>query len=136
MFSLNTEAGTTLVLVTHNLALAEQAVRNDDIIDEYRAICHGWGVTADFHEFAFGLVHKDGFFYATLSMAMRLKPDEKQLPDRGRTIKISKDGSFESVNYGLRTPNGIGLGVDNELFVTDNQGQWLPANPVHPPEVL
>lgn len=101
---------------------------NDDIIDEYRAICHGWGVTADFHEFAFGLVHKDGFFYATLSMAMRLKPDEKQLPDRGRTIKISKDGSFESVNYGLRTPNGIGLGVDNELFVTDNQGQWLPAN--------
>ncbi|MFN3377862.1 MAG: cytochrome C, partial [Runella zeae] len=43
-------------------------------------------------------------------------------------IKISKDGSFESVNYGLRTPNGIGLGVDNELFVTDNQGQWLPAN--------
>jgi cytochrome c len=100
----------------------------DEIIDEYRTICNGWGVTADFHEFAFGLVHKDGYFYATLSMAMRLKPDEKQLPDRGRTIKISKDGSFESVNFGLRTPNGIGLGPDNELFVLDNQGQWLPGN--------
>ncbi|WP_428656404.1 c-type cytochrome [Runella sp.] len=100
----------------------------DDIIDEYRAVCNSWGVTADFHEFAFGLVYKEGFFYVTLSMAMRLKPDEKQLPDRGRTLKIAPDGSFESVNYGLRTPNGIGLGVDNELFVTDNQGQWLPGN--------
>lgn len=100
----------------------------DEIIDEYRVVCNSWGATADFHEFAFGLVYKEGYFYVTLSMAMRLKPDEKQLPDRGRTIKIAPDGSFESVNYGLRTPNGIGLGVDNELFVTDNQGQWLPGN--------
>ncbi len=61
-------------------------------------------------------------------MAMRLEHDEQQLPDRGRTIKISPDGSFESVNFGLRTPNGIGVGVDDEMFVLDNQGQWLPAN--------
>ncbi|HOY20620.1 MAG TPA: c-type cytochrome [Haliscomenobacter sp.] len=100
----------------------------DEIIDEYQAICNSWDVSADFHEFAFGLVYKEGYFYATLSMAMRLKPDEKQLPDRGKTIKIAKNGSFEVVNFGLRTPNGIGLGVDNELFITDNQGQWLPAN--------
>lgn len=100
----------------------------DELIDEYQVVCNSWGVTADFHEFAFGLVHKDDHFYVTLSMAMRLKPDEKQLPDRGRTLKISKDGSFKSVNFGLRTPNGIGLGVDNEIFVTDNQGQWLPGN--------
>ena len=38
------------------------------------------------------------------------------------------DGTHEWINYGLRTPNGIGLGVDNELFVTDNQGEWTPAN--------
>ncbi len=100
----------------------------DEIIDEYRTICNGWGVTADFHEFAFGLVHQDGYFYATLSMAMRLTEDEKQLPDRGRTIRISPDGSFESVNFGLRTPNGIGVGPEDQLFVLDNQGQWLPGN--------
>lgn len=100
----------------------------DEITDEYRTVCNGWGVTDDFHEFAFGLVYKDGFFYATLSMAMRLMADEKQKPDRGRTLKISRDGRYEWLNYGLRTPNGIGVGVDEELFVTDNQGQWLPAN--------
>ncbi|WP_439482568.1 c-type cytochrome [Cyclobacterium plantarum] len=100
----------------------------DAIIDEYRVICDSWGVTDDFHEFAFGLVHKDNHFYITLSMAMRLMANERQLPDRGRTLKISRDGSYEQVDYGLRTPNGIGLGMDAELFVTDNQGQWLPAN--------
>lgn len=101
---------------------------NDEVIDEYRAVCNTWGVTGDFHEFAFGLVYKEGYFYATLSMAMRLMDGEQQLPDRGRTIRIGADGQFEWVNYGLRTPNGIGIGPDQELFVTDNQGQWLPAN--------
>ena len=100
----------------------------DDIIDEYRAICNSFGVTSDFHEFAFGLVYKDGYFYANLSLAMRPLNYEKQLPDRGKTIKIGLDGSFEWVNHGLRQPDGIGLGVDGEIFTTDNQGQWLPAN--------
>jgi cytochrome c len=53
---------------------------------------------------------------------------EKQKADRGRVIRISKDGTYEWINYGLRTPNGIGLGIDDELFVTDNQGEWVPAN--------
>ncbi|MBK5279541.1 MAG: cytochrome C [Bacteroidia bacterium] len=100
----------------------------DEIIDVYETVCNTWGVTGDFHEFAFGLVYKEGYFYATLSLAMRLMADEKQQPDRGRTIKISKDGHYEWINYGLRTPNGIGLGIDNELFVTDNQGEWIPGN--------
>ncbi len=100
----------------------------DDVIDQYQTICNSWAVSTDFHEFAFGLVHKDGYFYATLSMAMRLKPNELQLLDRGRTIKIGLDGRYEWVNYGLRTPNGIGIGPNNDVFVTDNQGQWVPGN--------
>ncbi len=100
----------------------------DEITDVYETVCNRWGVTSDFHEFAFGLVYKEGYFYATLSMAMRLMSNERQKPDRGRTIKISKDGNYEWINYGLRTPNGIGLGVDNEIFVTDNQGEWVPGN--------
>lgn len=101
----------------------------DEVIDEYETICDSWGATTDFHEFAFGLAYKDGYFYAALSMAMRLMSNEEQHPDRGRAIRISrKNGSFTSINYGLRTPNGVGWGVDSALFVTDNQGQWLPAN--------
>jgi cytochrome c len=100
----------------------------DEVADQYEAVCNSWGVTADFHEFGFGLVHQEGYFYATLSMAMRLMANEKQQPDRGKTIRIGMDGRYEGINAGLRTPNGIGIGPDNELFVTDNQGEWLPAN--------
>ncbi len=103
-------------------------VDDDGVIDEYNVVCDSWGVTSDFHEFAFGLVHKNGYFYATLSMAMRLMSTERQQPDRGKTLRISRDGSYEWINYGLRTPNGIGVGVDDEIFVTDNQGEWTPAN--------
>ncbi len=100
----------------------------DEVIDEYRSVCNGFGVTSDFHEFAYGLEYKDGYFYASLGMPMRLMANEKPLPDRGKVIKIAEDGSFEWINYGLRQPNGIRFGIDGELFVTDNQGQWLPAN--------
>ena len=100
----------------------------DEIIDEYRTICNAWGVSGDFHEFAFGLVYKDGYFYANLSLAMRLMSNEKQKPDRGKTIKIGMDGSYEWINYGLRQPNGIGLGSDGEIFETENQGEWIPCN--------
>jgi len=100
----------------------------DEIIDEYRPVCNSWGMSGDFHEFAFGLLYKDGYFYATLSLAMRLMSDEKQKPDRGRTIRIGMNGSYEWINYGLRQPNGIGLGVDEEIFVCENQGEWVPSN--------
>ncbi|MEP6595707.1 MAG: c-type cytochrome [Ginsengibacter sp.] len=100
----------------------------DDIIDEYRTICNSWGISGDFHEFAFGLIYKKGYFYATLSLAMRLMSNEKQKPGRGQTIKIGMDGNYESINYGLRQPNGIGLGPDGEIFECENQGEWVPCN--------
>ncbi|MCF2517584.1 PA14 domain-containing protein [Dyadobacter sp. CY351] len=108
-------------------------LNNDELIDEYQTICNGWKVSANFHEFAFGLVYKDGYFYGTLATAINpggasTKP---QIPDRGKVVKISKkDGSFTFAASGLRTPNGIGLGVDNEIFIADNQGDWLPANKI------
>ncbi|MDO1446606.1 PA14 domain-containing protein [Rhodocytophaga aerolata] len=108
-------------------------LNKDDIIDEYQTICNGWRVSANFHEFAFGLVYKDGYFYSTLATAINpggasTKP---QIPDRGKVVKISKkDGSFEFIASGLRTPNGIAIGVDNEIFIADNQGDWLPSSKI------
>jgi cytochrome c len=105
----------------------------DDIIDEYRTLCGAWRVSANFHEFAFGLVYQDGYFYAALATAIEPggKSSSPQIPDRGKVIKISKeDGSHEFLAHGLRTPNGIGIGVDEEIFIADNQGDWLPASKI------
>jgi len=102
----------------------------DDVIDEYFAVANGWGVTSNFHEFAFGLVYKNGHFYANLATAINPggSSTQPQNPDRGKVIKIAPNGSFEFVAHGLRTPNGIGLGYRNEIFITDNQGDWLPSS--------
>ena len=105
----------------------------DGVIDEYKAHAYDWRVSANFHEFAFGLVYKDGYFYGTLATAILPggASAQPQIPDRGKVVKISKaDGSVELVAHGLRTPNGIGIGIDNEIFIADNQGDWLPASKI------
>lgn len=105
----------------------------DEMIDEYQTVSDDWKVSANFHEFAFGLEYKDGHFYAALAIAIMPggASAHPQIPDRGKVIKISKDdGSIEFIAHGLRTPNGIGIGVDGELFVADNQGDWLPSSKI------
>lgn len=102
----------------------------DGITDEYRTIANGWGATTDFHEFAFGLEYRDGYFYATLGLAHRLEETELQVADRGTLIRIARDGTFDNIMWGLRQTNGIGTGPGGELFITENQGQWMPASKV------
>ena len=53
-------------------------------------------------------------------------------PHSGTLIKVSKDGSkFETICSGLRAPNGIGIGPNGEITVSDNQGNWLPSCPIN-----
>ena len=105
----------------------------DGIIDEYLTINNDWDVSANFHEFAFGLVEKDGWLYGNL--AIGILPGGASAPDqptqRGSVFRVElASGAIEYVANGLRTPNGIGIGVDEEIFVADNQGDWLPASKI------
>lgn len=109
----------------------------DDVIDEYQTLCDDWRVSANFHEFGFGLAHRvengKGYFYAALATGIEAggASSSPQIPDRGKAIKIAEDGSgMEFVAHGLRTPNGVGIGVDGEVFISDNQGDWLPSSKV------
>jgi len=105
----------------------------DDIIDEYHTLCDDWKVSSNFHEFGFGLAYKDGNFYATLATAINPggASTQPQIPDRGKVIKVNKNtGKLTFVASGLRTPNGIGIGYKGDLFVADNQGDWLPSSKI------
>jgi len=111
-------------LVDHN---------GDDQIDEYQTVSNDWSTSGNFHEFAFGLEYLDGYFYATLATAIQPggASTNPQITDRGKVAKISRaNGTVEFIAHGLRTPNGIGVGVDGELFIADNQGDWLPASKI------
>ncbi|HRK79862.1 MAG TPA: DUF1080 domain-containing protein [Saprospiraceae bacterium] len=105
----------------------------DDIIDEYYTLCNDWKVSANFHEFSFGLAYKDGWFYGALAIAILPggASANPQIPDRGKAIRVNKDsGKMEIVAEGLRTPNGVGIGADGEVFIADNQGDWLPSSKI------
>jgi cytochrome c len=105
----------------------------DELIDEYQTVSNDWKVSGNFHEFAFGLVYQEGFFYATLATAITPggASANPQISDRGKVIQIDKaTGKVAFIASGLRTPNGIGVGKDNEIFVADNQGDWLPASKI------
>lgn len=106
---------------------------NDKIIDEYQTLCDEWRVSSNFHEFGFGLAYKDGYFYATLATAINPggASTQPQIPDRGKVVKVNKNtGNMTFVASGLRTPNGIGIGYKGDIFVADNQGDWLPSSKI------
>lgn len=106
---------------------------NDDIINEYRTLSDDWSVSANFHEFGFGLAYKDGFFYATLATAINPggASTQPQIQDRGQVVKVNRwSGETSFIAKGLRTPNGIGIGYNGELFVADNEGDWLPSSKI------
>ncbi|MBB5353604.1 hypothetical protein HNR46_003865 [Haloferula luteola] len=113
----------------------------DDVADEYLAVASGWPASFNYHEFSFNLVEKDGFLWVTTSVPLRsgstayLPGTEPAFPvphGPGSLLKIDPVArTWEAVANGLRTPNGMGLGVDGELFGCDNQGDWLPSSRIN-----
>ena len=77
------------------------------------------------------LKYKDGFFYIALGAETRGAgyPGYPVMETRGSVVKIDLAKKTQDfLVRGLRTPDGLGWGPDGELFVTDNQGAWLPSS--------
>lgn len=105
----------------------------DGVADEYKTLCDDWKVSGNFHEFGFGLEEKDGYLYATLATAIEPggASTQPQIEDRGKVLKVDiKTGEREFIAHGLRTPNGIGMGYGGDIYVADNQGDWLPSSKI------
>jgi hypothetical protein len=98
------------------------------VASEYTTVCDKWGVSGDYHEFAFGPAHdKDGNFFITLNVGFG-GGHQAKAPWRGWCVNVSPDGKMEPWAYGLRSPNGITFAPDGELFYADNQGEWVATN--------
>lgn len=102
-----------------------------DGLPETRARVGALPFTGSFHEWSFGLVHKEGRFFTGLSVAASqtgntLVPQKDSR--RGSLVSMTREGKLDIVATGLRAPDGLCLGPDSGLFATDNQGSWLPAS--------
>jgi len=103
---------------------------SDGVIDRYRAVSYDWPSSSNFHSFAFGLEHRNEHFYFLLSICVLPGGAScpEQLPTQGKLLRADHAGKVEIVASGFRTPNGIAFTPAGDLYVTDNQGDWLPAN--------
>ncbi|MEU7799992.1 ricin-type beta-trefoil lectin domain protein [Micromonospora arborensis] len=121
-----------VVYVSEKQRLTRLVNTGGDEVAERLETVATWPYGGKFHEFAFGLLYQDGFFYVNLSVAIDYggaTTVPQPAPNRGTTIKVSKDtGAVSYVAGGLRTPHGIGWGPEGGIFVTDNQGGWLPSS--------
>jgi hypothetical protein len=103
----------------------------DDVADEYVTVCDKWGVSGDYHEFAFGPARdKDGNFFITLNVGFG-GGHQSKAPWRGWCVKITTKGDLIPWAVGLRSPNGINFSPDGDLFYVDNQGEWVATCKMH-----
>ena len=115
----------------------------DGKADIYQNYSSDFGLTRGYHEYHFGpVVDSLGRKYASLNLGAT-KIDGKGLevrgnppvkggvmvytaPFRGWVYRSDRQGHFHPIASGLRSPCGIGMSPKDELFITDNQGDWLP----------
>jgi len=102
-------------------------LNGDGEADFYENFNNDTFVTANYHEFCLGLdTDKAGNFYYAKGAPW---PPTVQSPHQGTMLKVAKDGSkLEVIATGLRAPNGMGIGPNGWITVSDNQGHYMPSS--------
>jgi hypothetical protein len=119
------------VFVVQRPELTKLVSKDGETATEFVTACDKWGVSGDYHEFAFGPARdKQGNFYITLNVGFG-GGHQAKAAWRGWCVKVTPDGKMEPFAYGLRSPNGINFAPDGELFYCDNQGEWVATNKLH-----
>ena len=115
-------------------------LNKDGVCDRYECISDAFGISGEYHEYHYGpVVDSLGRKYASLNLAARGEftvPDGKPFgkgggnmsynaPWRGWVYRSDRKGHFQPLAGGFRSPCGIGMSPQDELFITDNQGDWV-----------
>ncbi|MEY3142740.1 MAG: hypothetical protein RLY21_1233 [Planctomycetota bacterium] len=115
---------------------------HDGAFETHEEWARPW-VGDNYHHFSFGLKEKDGWIYGTLSTSIYFGNTIEREgviggtpglngpnpPHRGTLYRINiKSKDVEWISGGFRTPNGVEVTPSGDVFVSDNQGAWLPAS--------
>lgn len=94
----------------------------DGEADELETVADGWGVSGDYHEYAFGSkFDAEGNIWVVLCLTGSFS---SEVPFRGWAMRVTPDGRTIPTTSGIRSPGGIGFGCDGSVLYTDNQGPW------------
>lgn len=122
----------------------------DGTADVFENATSDYGISGNYHEFNYGPVKdKSGNIYFALNCGSSgggVRPLVRGelnkmgrdgldghremfsvVPYRGWVMQLSPDGRLHPFASGFRSPNGLGFDADGNLFVTDNQSDWVPT---------
>ncbi|NUQ52559.1 MAG: hypothetical protein HUU19_07665 [Phycisphaerales bacterium] len=101
----------------------------DGVADVFDTYCAAWQISGNYHEYAFGPKFDNaGNAWVTLNLAHTGDDGTVMgapVPTRGWAVRIAPDGTMTKAADGLRSPDGIGIYSDGEMFYTDNQGDYV-----------
>jgi hypothetical protein len=122
----------------------------DGEAEEYLTETDDFGISGNYHEFAYGPIpdgkgnyiiglntasNNAGVWDETRGAYNPLGHTEKGMyspvPYRGWLMRLTQEGKLEPLASGLRSPDGIGFDQEGNLFVTDNQGDWLGTSKLY-----
>ncbi len=107
-------------------------LNGDGEADFYECFNNDVIVSPSFHEFALDLqTDRAGNFYFAKGGAVAPggRGWQTTTPHTGTVLRVSADGSkLDIFATGVRAPNGLGMGPNDELTLADNEGTWTPTN--------
>jgi glucose/arabinose dehydrogenase len=97
----------------------------DGKADVFETVSDGWEISGDYHEYAFGSrFDKEGNIWIVLCLTGSFTSEAKF---RGWCVRITPKGEMIPTCSGIRSPGGIGMNAEGDMFYTDNQGPWNGA---------
>ncbi len=127
----------------------------DGLADVYEKVTDDFGISGNYHEFNYGPVKdsKGNQFIAlnTASQGGSVKPEIRGalnnlgrdmtpgiyemysvVPFRGWVMKlVPGTRKLQPYASGFRSPNGLGFDLEGNLFVTDNQSDWVETSTLY-----
>jgi glucose/arabinose dehydrogenase len=97
----------------------------DGVADVFETVSDLWEINGDYHEYAFGSkFDRDGNLWVALCLTGSFTSENKF---RGMALRVTPDGRTVPTTSGLRSPGGLGMNADGDMFFTENQGPWNGA---------
>ncbi len=99
-------------------------VDNDDRADLYQTI-YSWPLSGNYHDYSYGpKFKKNGNMLVTLNLSW-IGHGASLSKWRGWLLEITPNGEMTPIATGLRSPSGFELNENDEIFYTENQGDWV-----------
>jgi len=114
------------LIVSHKPEVLRLSDTNGDgRADLRQVLATGWGYNDNYHDWTCGIVRdSQGRLYVGLgSDYTQSKRPREQQRWRGKILRIDRSGNIEPIASGLRYPTGLAMTSEDDLFVTDNQGE-------------